>query len=252
MSAIAQGHGRLSAAAALMRAGLDRAPHVHHQLARLTPPSKALSPEQQTVALIAQCFRLSISRSAIYMPPEFFDVHATEQARKQPKLFGGAIDKVATLLRGLLETPYDERRSMLDVTTVMVASEFGRTLRAPDADVRNTGTNHNQFSNSILLGGKGVRPGLVIGASDLAHETEEVSLAHLAHDPTREKAMGRPFDFSTLRPRSDLPDTFDIQDYLTIGSVVNTIYALFGVPKERYRTLRRDLPAAPALHGLIA
>jgi len=133
----------------------------------------------------------------------------------------------------------------------MVASEFGRTLRAPDAPVDATGTNHNQFANSILLGGKGVRAGLVIGASDLKDETDEASPAHVQLDPLLEKSMGLPFDFATLTPRTDLPERFDIQDYLTIGSVVNTIYALFGVPKEHYRVLRRDLPVAPVPHRLL-
>lgn len=245
------GPGRLAAAAALMRSGLDKAPRVHHQLAQLTQPSTRQSAEQQTLALIAQCFRLSISRSAIYAPSEFFDVHSTEQAKTQPRLFASAIDKIATLLKGLADTPFDGRRSMFDVTTVMVASEFGRTLRAGDAPIDATGTNHNQFSNSILIGGKGIRNGLVIGASDLRDEADEPSVAHLQLDPMLEKSMGRPFDFATLTPRADLPATFDIKDYLTIGSVVNTVYALFGVPKEHYRVLRRELPMAPVLNGLL-
>ena len=141
---------------------------------------------------------------------------------------------------------------MLDVTTVMVASEFGRTMRSPDAAIDDTGTNHNQFSNSILVGGKGIRGGLVIGASDLRDEVEEPSAAHLQLDPMQEKTMGLPFDFGTMAPRSDLPSGFDIKDYLTIGSVVNTIYSLFGVPKEHHRVLRRELPTAPVLHGLLA
>ena len=64
--------------------------------------------------------------------------------------------------------------------------------------------------------------------------------------------MGLPFDFATLTSRPDMPAAFDIKDYLTIGSVVNTIYALFGVPKEHYRVLRRELPTAPVLNGLLA
>jgi hypothetical protein len=252
MTASSGGPGRLAAGAALMRSGLDRAPQVHHQLAQLTQPSNQHSPEQQTAALIAQCFRLSISRSAIYAPSEFFDVHATEQARGQPKLFASAIDKIATLLKGLADSPFDDRRSMFDVTTVMVASEFGRTLRQPDAPIDATGTNHNQFSNSILLGGKGIRAGMVIGATDLRDEADKPSQAHLQLDPTLEKSIGRPFDFAALRPRDDHPEEFDIKDYLTIGSVVNTVYALFDVPKEHYRVPRRELPVAPVLGGLIA
>ena len=69
--------------------------------------------------------------------------------------------------------------------------------------------------------------------------------------PALEKTMGLPFDFATLKPRPDQPEAFDIKDYLTIGSVVNTVYSLFDVPKANYRSLRRDLagrsgPARPA------
>ena len=148
--------------------------------------------------------------------------------------------------------PFDAKRSMLDVTTVMVASEFGRTMRAPEMPIQATGTNHNQFANTILLGGKGIRTGLVIGATDLVDEKDTPSRAHFAMDPALEKVMGRPIDFTTLRVRPVRPDAFDIEDCLTIGSVVNTLYAAFCVPKSRYRSNGRNLPSAPVLDGLLA
>lgn len=64
--------------------------------------------------------------------------------------------------------------------------------------------------------------------------------------------MGTPFDFAAMRPISELPDHFEIEDHLTIASVINTIYDLFGVPESRYRSLGRNLPVAPVLHGLLA
>lgn len=252
LAANAQGAGRFGAGTGLMLSAFDGAPQVHRKLALLAPPRADLSPEQQSAALVAECFRHEIARAAIYVTPEFFDVHAAELAKTQPKLFRDAIAKVAVMFDTLHKTPFDAKRSMLDVTTIMVTSEFGRTLRAPDAPMDNTGTNHNQFSNSILLGGKGIRPGLVIGASDLATEKDPASDAHEAMDPILEKAMGRPFDFVAMRPRADLPATFEIEQYLTIGSVVNTLYALFGVPAARHRSLGRSLPAAPVLRGLLA
>lgn len=185
------------------------------------------------------------------MLPEFFDVHAAEQAKTQPKLFTTAIARLAEILEALDETPFDAQRSMIDVTTIMVASEFGRTMRSPDAPIHNTGTNHNSLSNSILIGGKGVRGGLVVGASDLATESAQASGAHRAMDPGLEKTMGTPFDFAALRPIPELPDEFDIEDHLTIGSVINTVYSLFNVPKSRHRSLGRNLPEAPVLHGLL-
>src|SRR5262249_6708660 len=253
LAANAAGSGRMAAGAAQMLAGLDRVPRVHRQLAQLTiRPGRGAGREHDALALVAECFRLAISRAAIYVLPEFFDVHAADRAKEQPKLFATAVGTIAALLHGLAAMPFDKQRSMFDVTTVMVASEFGRSLRSPDVRIDDTGTNHNQFSNSILLGGKGVRGGMVIGASDLAHAFDPASNAHLALDPALEKSMGRPFDFATMQARADLPDSFDLPDYLTVQSVVNTLYALFRVPKERHRVLRRDLPLAPVLSGLLA
>ena len=251
VKANAGGAGRFAAGAQRMLAGLDGAPAVQRQLAKLVPPHPEAEPENQAVDLIAQCFRQSIARSAIYVLPEFFDVHSAEQAKAQPKLFAAAIARLGEIFEALDETPFDAHRSMIDVTTVMVASEFGRTMRSADAPVHATGTNHNSLSNSVLLGGKGVRGGLVIGASDLANERAQPSGAHRAMDPALEKAMGTPFDFASMRPIPELPDHFEIEDHLTIGSVINTVYALFGVPESRHRSLGRNLPVAPVLRGLL-
>ena len=252
MAAAAEGEGRMAAGARRMLASLDQAPDVHRKLAALRVPDGDIAPEPRAIALIAECFRLALSRSAIYVLHEQFDVHDADQAKLQPKLFSEAVAKIAALFRALVETPFDAKRSMLDVTTVMVASEFGRTMRAPEMPIQDTGTNHNQFANSILLGGKRIRTGLVIGASDLVDEKDAPSKAHLAMDPALEKVMGRPIDCTTLSVRPVRPDAFDIEDYLTIGSVVNTLYAAFCVPKARYRSNGRNLPSAPVLEGLLA
>ena len=90
----AVGRGRMNAATNLMLSGLDEAPNVHRRLAQLTAPDPRLSPERQSLALVAECFRLSISRSAIYALPEQFDVHAADQAKLQPKLFASAIGRI--------------------------------------------------------------------------------------------------------------------------------------------------------------
>jgi hypothetical protein len=247
----AAGEGRMATGARLMLAALDQAPDVHRKLAALRTPKSDWSQEAQTIALIGECFRLMLSRSAIYVLREQFDVHDADQAKQQPKLFTDAVQRIAGLFSGLAATPFDAKRSMFDVTTVMVASEFGRTMRAPDMNIANTGTNHNQYANSVLLGGKGIRSGLVIGATDLADEKARPSKAHLALDPALEKVMGMPIDLATLLTRPDAPESFDIQNYLTIGSVVNTLYAMFSVPRSRYRPVGRNLPEAPVLRGLL-
>lgn len=253
IDAATQGEGTISEGARLMRTALDNSPAVHRKLSALSVNDPSQSIERQSIALIAECFRLSLSRAAVYVLPEQFDVHAPELAKAQPQLFGDAISKIAALLQGLSDTPYDNQRSMFDVTTVMIASEFSRTMRAPDVPIDATGTNHNQYSNTILLGGKGVKSELVIGASDMADLSASISKAHLAIDPVLEKIVGRPFDFQTMRPRDDLPEAFEITDYLTIGSVINTVYDRFGVPAAYHRKLGRDKKdVAPVLTGLLS
>jgi uncharacterized protein (DUF1501 family) len=251
IDAVASGQGSLAEGARLMRAASETSPQVHQKLASLSRNDPKQTAEKQAIALIAECFRLSLSRAAVYVLPEHFDVHAPELAKGQPELFGTAVGKIAALLQGLVDTPYDAKRSMFDVTTVMIASEFGRTMRAPEMPIEATGTNHNQYSNTILLGGKGIKSGLVIGASDMASASEAVSKAHLEVDPALEKAMGRPFDFAAMRPRGDLPEAFRIEDYLTISSVVNTVYSLFGVPAPYHRRMGRETGVAPVLQGLL-
>jgi uncharacterized protein (DUF1501 family) len=250
IAAAMEGDGRMSAAAALMQSALDQTPEVHQRLAKLAAPDPRQDSEEQCLSLIAQCFRQSLSRSAIYVLPEQFDVHAANLAKDQPKLFTDAIGRIAVLLKGLETTLFDSRHSLFDVTTIMIASEFGRTLRAPDRAVDDTGTNHNPHCNSILIGGKGIKSGLVIGASDFRDAGEKLSGAHLALDPALEKTVGRPFDFAAMRPRDDLPDAFEISDYLTIGSVINTLYSVFKVPKSHYRTMVNGAAAAPVLYTL--
>ena len=239
IQASSSGEGRLAAGSRMMLTGMERARDLHQKLRTIKVPPRNLGLEQQSIGLVAECFRLALARSAIFVLREPFDVHAVDQAKRQPQLFESAIDRVAALLKGLIDTPFDDKRSMLDVTTFMVTSEFGRTLRARDMPIDQTGTHHNQFGNSILIGGKGIVGGQVIGGTDLAHEKEVVSGSHRSVDPFLEKAMGRPFDFATLKARPDLPEAFDFGDYLTIASVVNTLYTLFDVPRTRHRVLGR-------------
>lgn len=246
------GQGRMATGAQMMKVGLERSRELFHKLLMVKPPDSRLDEEERSIALLAECFRLSLTRSAIFVLHEQFDVHNADQAKRQPEMFQTAVTKIAGLLRSLIDTPFDSKRSMLDVTTFMVASEFGRTLRARGMRIDNTGTHHNQLANSILIGGKGIVGGLVVGSSDLATVGEKVSASHKALDPMLEKAMGRPFDFQTMRSRPDLPGAFQLADHLTIGSVVNTIYSLFGVPPARHRLLGRNQPVAPIVRGLLA
>lgn len=250
--ALGHGGGRFSVGSKLMFEGLDAAPELHAKLIKLPAANANDSEELQSLKLIGECYKLRIARSAMLKLTEEFDVHSAAGAQNQPELFSGAIAKIAGIFKFLETTPFDGSRSLFDVTTVMVVTEMGRTLRVTGYPIDQTGTNHNQFSNSLLIGGKGIKGQQVFGASDMPDENAPVSPAHKQMDPILEKLMGRPFDFTMEKPTADLPATFEVQHYLTINTVVNSVYSLFGVPQAKWRTLGRNLPVAPVLKGLLA
>jgi hypothetical protein len=92
---------------------------------------------------------------------------------------------------------------------------------------------------------------MIVGASDFQSAFEPLSLAHLKLDQNMLKVMGRPFDFTAMAPAPLLPEVFDPARYLTVASVVNTLYSAFGVPSSHYRTLDRAGKAAPVLGALL-
>jgi uncharacterized protein (DUF1501 family) len=252
LTANAAGPGRFNAAAALFLDGMNRGPDLQGRISQIRQPVSNDAPEKQFAAMISDFFRQSLARSAVWTISDSFDTHAASLAKNQPALFQRTFSQIANVLQVLSTTPFDDKRSILDVTTFMITSEFSRTMRIDGYAIDNTGTNHNCFANTVLIGGKGVKGGMVIGATDYQSPTDKVSGAHLAMDPTILKLMGRPFDVKSLQSRSDQPGAFSMTDYLSIASVVNTIYKLFSNPASRYRMIDRGLPVAPTLDGLLS
>lgn len=245
------GPGRFSQGAARMLNGFTLAPELKNKLVNLDSPNASDSAELQFVTLLAGAFRNNVARTATLVINEFFDTHSFESAQSQPKLFGSVASKLAEIFQRLESTPFSPDKSLLDVTTVLVGTEFGRTMRIEGFPVDKTGTNHNPLTNTFFLGGKGVRGGMVVGASDFATPEEEISKAHRQLDPILEKVMGRAFDFALMAPRPDLPNVFDAKNYLTAHSLVNTIYQMFGVPAAKHRVFDRESATAPILRGLL-
>lgn len=205
------------------------------------------------ISMMGQMFKLGITKSAyLILTQDNFDTHAANDAKKQPDLYVKLINQIVQVLKALRETPFDGKRSLMDVTTFSFTSEFGRTMRQPGLPVDGTGTNHNPLSNFMLIGGKGIRGGQVIGASDLVSANEKPSQAHLSLDPQLLKTLSRPFNFDTMTPTHDTPEQFNMDDYLGIGSVVNTIYSMFGVQSGHWRLTQRNGKLAPVLKGLIS
>jgi hypothetical protein len=254
--ALGYGEGYLSKASRQMREAYAHSPDLARKLEKLklAKPSPSADPEQAFIEMMAGFFKEGICGSAVLeinAPRDHLDVHAASLAKHQVEMYGGVAETVKKVFELLANTPYDDSRSLIDVTTVMFASEFGRTLRQPGLPLDQTGTDHNSLNNSILIGGKGIKPGLVVGESDWRTPGEKLSPTHKLIDPGGIKFMGKPFDFQTYRPRQDLPAVFDADNYLNMASVINTVYSLFSVPQSKWRTVKRDGPKAPVLANLL-
>ncbi|MGZ3687598.1 MAG: DUF1501 domain-containing protein [Bdellovibrionota bacterium] len=253
-AAIGQGSGTLSLGAASMGSSFAGAPALGNMLQQIQ--SNGIDDDPHFIGLIGGFFRSGAAKSAMLVLDTesggtTLDTHDVVSAQHQPKLYSQIASNLAAIFQALKRTPYDSQRSLLDVTTVLFSAEFGRTLRQFGKPIDATGTDHNPLSNSLLIGGKGIRGGLVIGASDFASSTEALSPAHLSMDAEKLKAMGRPFDFAAGLVRTDLPQVFKAGDYLGISSVINTIYSLFGVPSSKFRLIERNGAVAPILSSLL-
>lgn len=188
-----------------------------------------------------------------------FDVHGAELTRRTPEMYGKVIEAVAAVFETLHKTPYSTNgKSFLDVTTVMLLSDFNRTTRQIGVDLDKSGTDHNPLSNTILLGGKGIRGNMIIGATDLdtlsGKTYANVSPAHKNLDPELIKIMGKPFDVKELKVLKTSPASYTRNQYLTFENVINTVFKAFRVTsKEQLRPYSGDRSgtAAPSLDKLL-
>jgi hypothetical protein len=253
---LAAGDGSFSLGSATMRDAFSQTPALAGMLSQVKfPAGSTVDTIENFIAMMAQVFRVGAARSAILTlstGADTLDTHDVKSCSEQPRVIGSIAAQLAQTLQALSNTPYDQTRSLADVTTFMFSAEFGRTLKQYGKPVDQTGTDHNPIGNSVLLGGKGIRGGLVLGSTDFQSATETLSKAHIAMDPGKVKAVGRPYDFASGTSRTDLPDTWQTVDYLGFNSIVNTIYSLFGAPQSRYRAVERNGPIAQVVPQLLA
>lgn len=208
--------------------------------------------------MISQYFIHGISKSAFLSEINFTtDTHDSMSAKSQPETYSEITKKIRQLLTFLKNTPFDESRgiSLFDVTTVSIGTEFNRTNRQLGYPISETGTDHNTLSNTLIFAGKGIRGGQVFGETDLDQINENgdyinISEVHLGFDRELNKRMGKPFDFKTARPVDELPVVYNPEHYLTIGSVLNTVYTLFGVPQDKF--VSRNGKNSPILRQLLS
>ncbi len=240
---------------AKMREGLKGSRQIEDRLRAIQFNFEQKSPMIQSLEVSAEYFRRGIARVALITADEQLDAHAALLASEQPQKLAqvvATIDEVFTFLKG--QAPTSPRNgSLLDETTIIVTSEFSRTMRQKGLDIAATGTDHNALNNSVLIGGKGVRGGQIIGGSDYQAADETLSAVHSRLDPEALKFMGSPFDFAAerSRPSAQTDAEYRMEDYLTFGSVANTLYRLFNADPAHAWKLSRNGPPAPFLKGIL-
>jgi uncharacterized protein (DUF1501 family) len=253
--------GSFAKSKVLMGQAISEIPGLSGAIASMEVPEVSGDTETvlDSVKLAASAFRSGFCRSALcafntdLSENQNLDAHDFNTALQQPRIISELMTELSGILKYLRETPYSEQQSLLDVTTVFITSEFGRTMRQYRFET--SGSDHNALTNSMLIGGKGIKGGLVLGASDQASVAEceaGPGKAHLLLDPGKIKVMGRSFDFATQQPVMNPPEEFKLERYLSAGSVVNTIFSMFGVPQSEWRTPTRNGPPAELLTALLS
>ena len=257
--ASSQGGGLLSQGIERMAAGLRQASSIHSKLSQFNTTD--LSSETGAVADLSvalSVFKAQLSSSAVINLDYFaFDTHDASSAAQQPSLYERLASTLSDLITKLEDTEFQDGKSFLDVTTFVLTSEFGRTMRQQWKSIGETGTDHNTLSNSMIVGGKGIANGHVFGASDLesVEAFNSPSEHHKKFDSNLLKVMGKPMDFETgsvMDPLSMNGKEFNLKQYLSIQSMTNTLLTLFGAQTENlWRTSSRDEESAPILRQLI-
>jgi hypothetical protein len=265
----AAGDGLFATGSAQLGHGLRNAKATGEALAAVpptpVPPAPPNAPSLVPLPFSVQqqlaFFSRGLTRVGMIVQTRFdVDLHSNTESQKHLvdtfTNIGQELRDVFALLKSTMFVgPDGTAVPFIERTTVLIASEFGRTTKSQNstAPVGATGSDHNPFSNSVLIGGRGIVPGLVVGGSDLTDcddngKYTNVSGAHNQKNQPLDQAMGLPFDFKAQRVRTDLPDSFSDSDYICMPSVTNTLLDVFGVPDAQ--RLRLGSTNAPLLSVL--
>lgn len=164
-----------------LRMMLDRIPEVKKQHTSL--PSCSVENTGDAIKVVAASFLAGASTEAqiALQPVTNFDTHSnhpTEHLKRQTDFW----NEVAIVFDYFKKIPFGSG-SLFDATTFMVSTEFSRT---PALNAAN-GKDHNPFTNSCLIAGRGVNGGQVIGASHVISRKNRADQAPLH--------IGQAFDY---------------------------------------------------------
>ena len=214
---------------------------------------KFIKKTRTDMVMLSEFMRVGLTNAGVLVLEASIDSHDPSTAQKLPMTLGAHMEAIAAAFDYLASVPSPSGRSMLDDTTFLIGSEFSRTMRQTGASIDKTGTDHNPLTNTLIVGGKGVRGGLVLGQSDFASSSETLSPLHLVADPARLKIMGRPFDIKEGHTiKGFMPQSFDITQFIGASNVTNTLQQILGVPEAKRFLLGQSMPTAATIRALIA
>ena len=248
--------GRFFLGAQKIAGGEQLSNQISQRFGQLDLSNAPMQPLGRNIFFVLESFRkqlINVGLIEIAVGGEnlFLDTHDSESAARTPAMTQTLVQNIVTVFKALEESPFDGQRSMLDMTTVVIASEFTRTMRQLNNPIDKTGTDHNPFTNTVILAGKGISGEQIFGASDFETSDEVLSPAHLIKDPMKLRLMAKPFDFKTQKVRLDLPAQFVASDYLSIANVQNTLLSALGVSQEHQRKDSNDQVATTMTQALI-
>lgn len=251
------GNGRFTGAMHSMRDAFNQTPLLATSLQGVKIDLDNDNEILRNMQVVGQMFEKNICRGALFVfntdlnPEQNLDTHDGELAKELPTIMPKLMQDLATVFKYLIDTPYDGKRSLMDVTTVCVTSEFGRTMRQ-GGEITQSGTDHNPLFNTALLAGKGIKGGRILGQSDFQTPDEDLSGGHLHWDKDKIKIMGLPFDFAKMQTRMDKPKGYDPADYINYASITNTLIDILKIDPTWKWKLGRNGPEAKSLQAIIA
>jgi hypothetical protein len=176
----------------------------------------------ENIALLCACLQTESAYQASYAMEDLgnMDSHSGHEGSHLEAQTGGW-NRVADLISTLKRLQFRNTGSnMLDMTTVMVVSEFSRTPALNPSQ----GKDHNPHANAVLLAGKGVKKGVVLGDSHVVPaEKSSIGIA---------MQRGYPFDYklgSTVYTKDEL--TRDVA-MIFPEDIAATVELIFGNPMD--------------------
>ncbi|MCX6124462.1 MAG: DUF1501 domain-containing protein, partial [Proteobacteria bacterium] len=114
---------------------------------------KLLSETKSNVEMFTELMRTGITDNALMSINLEIDAHDMKTAQSLTTKLPAIAEALALVFEQLSVTPSPSGRSMLEDTTILIGTEFARTMRQSYNAFEKTGTDHNPLTNTLIIGG---------------------------------------------------------------------------------------------------